>query len=205
VAVSLRLPGTPGDVNGFGVSIVATPTNGCPDYSFLWKLVNVEHYPKKPNYIRVTPTVQKAGPAKQSTLHVTLECTVSEPVRRVQPDYWTRPCQSTITYLVRVTDKRGKKSVDKDSTVKFNWRPQCLTKEGVARIEEDKKQIIEKAVADLPPDLGKEILQHGLTTLAEWEALGHTLLVRGAFDAVKKIADLRWAWQRDEYWLQNKC
>jgi hypothetical protein len=206
VALSFRFPDAdPGNVRGFGMSIVATAVNGCPDYTFVWKLVNVEHYPKKPNYIRVTPTVKGDGPAKQSTLHVTLKCRVPPRVRRAQPDYWTRPCQSTITYLVRATDKRGKKSVDKDSMVKFDWRPECLTKEGVARIEEDEKHIVDDATGDLPADLRNEVLQHGLTTLAEWESLGATLLARGALGVENKIGNLAWAWERDQDWLQNRC
>jgi hypothetical protein len=205
VAVHLEPPDTPGNVDGFGLRIVATAANGCSPYRFLWKLVNVEHYPMKPNYIRVTPTVKKDGPAKQSTLHVKLECTVSPRVRLMQPDYWTRPCQSVITFLVKVTDKQGKKSLDKDSMVKFNWRPQCLTPEGVARIEDDKNRIVDDAIADARADGISEGGQHALTTVVEWESLGAALLAKGGLGAENEIGSLYWRWQLDQYWLQNKC
>ncbi|MGO9975096.1 MAG: hypothetical protein ACLP01_20295 [Solirubrobacteraceae bacterium] len=204
VLVHFDLPDT--EIKGFGLSIVATPANGCPDYTYLWKLLNVEHPQSTRNYINVSPTVKVVSkPAKQSTLHVTLKCTVPASVRRVQPDYWTRPCESTITFLVKVTDKQGKKSLDKDSMVKFNWRPQCLTKDAAVLIENDENRIEEEARGDAAVDLGSEGAQHALTTVAEWESLGAALLARGALSAENKIGNLFWSWQLDQAWLQNKC
>ena len=122
--------------------------------------------------------------------------------RALHPDYWTRACDSVISFRVTARDKQGKTG---HAVAKFTWEPVCRTQAEIERLKQDAERIREEALDEIPKDLRDEAGAHGLTGILEWESLGAVLVAKGAIGLAKTIENLAWAWVRDTQWANEPC